>query len=239
MKSINGLAYKSSEIPELGTYDAVAGEYYDERLHPTCADFRTAARIYLRRFFEEVRPVGRFADIGCGISLIADFETGNLVLVDQSHEMLGQNIQSLEKRCINVEEETFGFSEFDWIFAILGDPYNSLAGWKNIQAALRSGGECVFIVPSTDWTKAFRTKCDEEKPNFARFLTSKGDAIYLRSLIAEPQEQKQMIERASLSLVATEHVRVGELPHVMSPKISAFMSADQNLLDIYRAKKPS
>ena len=125
MKSASGLAYKSSGLANRRTYDSVAGEYYDERLHPTCADFRSASRIYLARLFDELKPTGRIADIGCGRSLVAEFQQQNLVLIDESSEMLRQNVPFLESRCINVEREPIGASEFDWIFAVLGDPYNT------------------------------------------------------------------------------------------------------------------
>ena len=237
MKSVSGLAYRSSETPDLRTYEAVAHEYYDEWLHPTCADFRSASSIYLQRFFEELRPDGRVADIGCGRSLIANFRTLDLVLVDQSPRMLEQNASSLEKRCVDVESQSFGIAEFDWVFAVLGDPYNSMGTWNNICRALKPMGECVFIVISSDWAKAFRRSALEERANFARFLTSTGEAIFLRSLIVESEVQKRMIADANLTHIATDHVRVGDLPVVRSTKISAFLSPDQNLLDIYRAKK--
>jgi hypothetical protein len=238
VKSVNGLAYKSSERRDSHTYDAVAREYYDERLHPTCADFRTATGLYLKKFFELRRPVGRLADVGCGNSLIAEFQTRDLVLIDQSWNMLDQNNSNLEKRCIDVEHEAIGFAEFDWIFAILGDPYNSPWTWRNFSEALRPSGKCVFIVPSNDWAESFRTECKDERPNFARFLTSKGETVFLRSLIVNPEDQKKMITDANLSVAAVEHVRRSELPYVRSAKVSEFLSPDQYLLDVYLAEKP-
>lgn len=237
MKSLSGLAYKSSERPDAATYDLVAAEYYDEQLHPTCADFRAGCRAYLESFFEKHKPVGRMADIGCGKSLVADFRKQDLVLVDESPEMLGHNPASLEMRCIDVERVPIGTSEFDWIFAILGDPYNSPAAWKNIQTALKPAGQCIFIVPSDHWAKVFRENCSEERADLARFLTSRGE-IFLRSLIVEPACQEQMILDTGMSLVATDHVLVADLPYIRSPKISEFLLKDQSLLDIYQAKKP-
>ena len=95
----------------------------------------------------------------------------------------------------------------------------------------------MFIVPSSCWAKTYRQRCAEEKANFARFITSKGETIFLRSLIVEAEDQKKMIAEAGLSLAATEHVRVDDLSYVRSPKISESLSGDQYLLDIYRAKK--
>jgi SAM-dependent methyltransferase len=239
VKSLHGLGYRSSKIPEESSYDSVAAEYYDEKLHPTCADFRSASRIYLEKLFDEVRPAGRFADIGCGRSLLTDFQSHNLVLIDNSNQMAGQNAPSFEKRLLNVEQECFGEGEFDWIFAVLGDPYNSLKTWQNIYRALKVGGQCVFILPSVCWARKFRSRENEERPNFARFVTSNGSTVFLRSLVVDPDQQREMIADAGLSLVAIEHVLVGDLPFVRSPKISEFLTADQELLDVYRAEKLS
>jgi SAM-dependent methyltransferase len=239
LKLRHGRGLRSSEISEESSYDSVAAEYYDEKLHPTCADFRSASYIYLKKFFDLVKPAGRFADIGCGRSLLAAFQSHNLVLIDKSNQMVGQNAPSYEKRLLNVEQESFGEGEFDWIFAVLGDPYNSSKAWQNIYRALKVGGQCVFILPSICWAEKFRSRDNEERPNFARFVTSNGSTVFLRSLVVNPDQQKKMIADAGLSLVAIEHVLVGDLPFVRSPKISEFLAADQELLDIYRAEKRS
>lgn len=236
MKSLSGLAYKSLGRSDAANYDLVAAEYYDEHLHPTCADFRAGCRAYLERFFERHKPVGRMADIGCGKSLVADFRKQDLVLVDESPEMLRHNLASLEMRCIDVEQAPIGTSEFDWIFAVLGDPYNSPATWKNIQTALKPAGQCVFIVPSDHWAKVFRENCSEERANLARFLTPRGE-IFLRSLIVGRASQEKMILDAGMSLIAADHVLVADLPYIRSPKISEFLLKDQSLLDVYQATK--
>lgn len=236
MKSPRGIAFKSSEVSE-GSYSQVALEYYDELLHPTCADFRDACRIYLDKFFAVNKPSGRIADIGCGQSLVAEFQTDGLCLIDESMEMISQNVPGIEQRILNIESESFGDNEFDFIFAILGDPYNSKNSWLNITEALKFGGQCIFIVPSFDWAKKFRLGDKNEKPNFARFITSNGEAIFLHSSIVPPDVQRQIIEEVGLSLVAVDHVLVGDLAYVRSPKILKFLTTDQELLDIYIAKK--
>jgi SAM-dependent methyltransferase len=237
VKSTNRLAYESSEIADAVAYESIANEYYDEKLHPTCADFRQASSIYLTRFFGENNPRGRLADIGCGRSLIADFREQGLVLIDASSEMLLQNPSSREKRLADVERDPIGYSEFDWIFAILGDPYNTRATWANIGRALKAGGRCLFIVPSYEWATRFRTRSSEEKPNLACFINARGESIFLPSLIFEQKDQEKMISDAGLTPVETEHVLVGDLAHVKSPKIFKVLSRDQYLLDTYHVKK--
>jgi len=40
--------------------------------------------------------------------------------------MLMQNPRSIEQRLIDVERDRFGVSEFDWVFVVLGDPFNTV-----------------------------------------------------------------------------------------------------------------
>lgn len=240
MKSANSFASESSRVADsvaAKSYEAVAGEYYDEQLHPTCADFRSASDVYLTRLFTEWKPSGRMADVGCGRSLITKFCQQNIVLIDQSPKMLEKNSLAFEKRQVDVEKASIGSLEFDWIFAVLGDPYNSPAAWRNIALAQKIGGECVFIVPSRIWARQFRAAGNDEKPDLARFVTSKGEVIFLRSLIFEPDYQANIITSAGLSLISIDHVLVRDLPFVRSPKIYKALSAEQSLLDVYRARK--
>src|SRR6266851_1243674 len=112
MKSLLGRdAFKSSGILEIGSYEDVASEYYDVRLHPTCADFRIASRSFLLKLFREQNPRGRIADVGCGHSLLSEFVTNDLVLVDASPKMLAQNSGVAEKRLVDLEKHKFAQSE--------------------------------------------------------------------------------------------------------------------------------
>jgi len=121
-------------------------------LHPTCADFQDASLVFLKNLFSEVRPSGKIADVGCGRSLLAKFvDPRALVLIDESGDMLQKNNRVSEWREVDVASEKFGLSEFDWIFSILGDPYNVQSAWLNIAVALKRGGNCIFIVPSYEW----------------------------------------------------------------------------------------
>ncbi|MGM5026907.1 class I SAM-dependent methyltransferase [Tardiphaga sp. 862_B3_N4_1] len=237
MNSPRGLASRSLETSDGGTYEAVASEYYDECAHPTCADFRAASALYLTRLFDLELPTGRVADIGCGRSLLVDFNVRDLVLVDKSRGMLLHNSTSYEQRALDVERQEFGEREFDWIFAILGDPYNSPSAWGNIARALKAGAQCVFIVPALQWAQKFRSVEDKERVGFARFLTLNGDTVFLPSLIVDLDSQIEMISAVGLSLDAVDHVSVGQLPAIKSDKISGVLMESDHLLDVYRVRK--
>jgi hypothetical protein len=235
--SLLGLdASRSSAAIEVESYNKVAAEYYDERLHPTCADFRAASRVLLTRLFETAHPNGRIADIGCGCSVVAEFTTDHLVLIDHSPEMLAHNIRKCETRVVDVEAEPFGWSEFDWVFAILADPFNSPATWRHIARSMKAQATCVFVVPSCVWSNKFRFGHPAERPGYARFVIGSGESIYLRSSIFRAAEQRALIERAGLSVIGVDQVLVRELPVVRSSKISDYLEVSDPVLDVYFAK---
>jgi SAM-dependent methyltransferase len=238
MKSLLGrVAFRSSETPSVGSYDDVASEYYDERLHPTCADFRDASRIFLRAFFQKEKPEGRIADLGCGLSLLREVVLGSLVLVDSSAQMLGRNVSAVEKRLADVEASSFGDAEFDWIFAILADPYNSSLAWLNIARALKSGGRCLFIVPSHRWVSQFRSIASGEQIGYARFDRSDNSSVLLPSKVYSQVEQVSLIHSVSMRTIDCGHVFVRELTNIRSRKISEFLASDDPLLDVYYAER--
>jgi SAM-dependent methyltransferase len=238
MKSLLGrAAFKSSGILEIGSYEEVALEYYNAALHPTCADFRSASRIVLQRLFSRDAPQGRIADVGCGLSLLSEFVTENLVLIDASSKMLAQNSRNIEKRLVNVEERSFAQSEFDWVFGILADPYNSAQAWNNLSSALKVGGSCLFVVPSYRWASKFRSSVLEEQPGFAHFVKADNSSIFLPSIVYPQAEQFALIESVRMRVSNFEQIFVRELTNISSPKISKVLAADDPILDVYFTDK--
>lgn len=238
MKSLPGLAvFRSSAIRKQASYEDVAAEYYDERRHPTCADFRQASRTYLKRIFEVERPNGPLADIGCGRSLIAEFTLENLVLVDESSAMLNLNVHWLERRRADIAVESFGSAEFNWIFAVLADPYNEIGAWRNISRALKPQGECVFIVPSYCWASKFRTSSEDELFGKARFDLASGTSLFLPSNILSAEAQRALISASGLKVSGIDHVLVEDLTEIKSAKVSNVLDRKDALLDVYRVRK--
>jgi SAM-dependent methyltransferase len=234
VKSNTRLAYESIHA-DATSYETLASEYYDEDKHPTCADFRAAARSYLKGLFNIDPPRGLMADIGCGRSLLAEFDA-SVALFDSSRAMLSLNPPNLQLHLIDIEQTSFGNSEFDWVFAVLGDPFNNLHAWQHIARALKPGGKCVFIVPSYAWAKKFRSINPHEKENFAAFLSA-GTLVYVPSTILPHKQQSDLIRRAGLRFDLVEDLPRGRLPIIRSEKIARFLSKNDSILDIYTATK--
>jgi hypothetical protein len=238
MKLLRGLAVsRSSEIRERVSYGFVAAEYYNEQFHPTCADFREASRAYLKKIFEFERPVGRLADVGCGRSLISELTLENLVLIDEARAMLDLNLDCGEKRRVDIVETSFGDAEFDWIFAVLADPYNEMGAWTNIAKALRTQGQCVFIVPSYCWASKFRASSKKEISGKARFDLFSGESLFLPSTVLSPAQQEALISSSGLCVDRLDHAYVRDLNEIKSAKISNFLGQDDPMLDVYRVHK--
>lgn len=238
MKLLHGRAVsKSSETLEPASYDDVASEYYDERLHPTCADFREASEAFLQSFFRREKPKGRIAEIGCGVSLLSKFTPESLVLVDSSAQMLSKNKDTAEKRLVNVETDSFGDREFDWVFAILGDPYNSKPTWLNIARALKAKARGLFVVPSYYWASHFRRVAGGEYDGYARFDRADKSSVLLASAIYPQEGQVSLIHSVGLHVLECEHVPVRVINKIRSPKISGYLSADDPVLDCYGVQK--
>ena len=238
MKSLLGrAAFRSTETPRVGSYEDVASEYYDERLHPTCADFRDASKRFLLDFVQRERPEGRIADVGCGLSLLSEVLPSKPVLVDSSVQMLNRNGSAAEKRLVDVELSSFGDAEFDWIFAILADPYNSRPAWLNIARALKVGGRCLLIVPSHRWASQFRNGVADERIGYARFDRGDSSAVLLPSKVYSQVEQVSLLHSVGMRVIDCGHVYVREIPNVRSRKISEFLDRDDPLLDCYYAER--
>ena len=228
---------KSSRIPSDGSYDAVALEYYDQKLHPTCADFRDATRVALTRLFNEENPKGRIGDVGCGLSLVKEFVGSNLVLIDASQKMLEKNTEVAERRMFDVEQAPFANSEFDWLFALLADPFNTRSAWENIGRSLKVGGKCYFVVPSYSWVKKFRDNSEAEREGYARFETADKSEVFLPSFVYSPVEQVSLIASVGLHVLKFEQIARSDLVEVRSSKIQDYLSADDAVLDTFLVRR--
>src|ERR1700735_627719 len=127
-------AHSKTEIA-LGTYEEIALEYYDVRRHPTCANFREATRIALRRF------IGRFGsekqticEVGAGRSILVEeltrfhLHAEKILLIDSSPSMLKYSERFREKRISRSEGDATQLHlksrSVEILVSSLGDPYN-------------------------------------------------------------------------------------------------------------------
>jgi SAM-dependent methyltransferase len=217
-------------VPRRGSYAELAGEYYDRTRHPTCASFRAASAILLRRALGEVSD-GPAVEVGAGDSLFAELRgerLGDLLITDANAEMLrhserweerGARLAVAPAEALPVESASVGE-----LVASLADPYDDEPFWREAARVLAPAGRAVVTAPS--WTWAARFRADEGPSNVAVFELRSGDRIAVPSLVRPVEAERELIERSGLRLVAVDHVSVEELPQPVAPKLGVLQPSD-------------
>ena len=210
-----------------GTYSDLALEYYDPRLHPTCANFREASQYFLAPWLAKLIQIrSRVLETGAGHSIVSDWlhDTGKHVSIfiatDVSLRMLGNSPRSESSSvyCLcDARQLPFADDSVDVIISSLGDPYNSADFWREVARVLSPGGHIAFTTPSFEWAQQYRDGID-----FAEFVMNDGEVVTVPSCIEEKADQEGLIRRAGLSLVFTHDIFEYEIQKTLrSPKLRA------------------
>lgn len=189
-------------------YEAIASEYYDERRHPTCANF-----FELSKQFIEPRLLARpslgagILEVGAGKSVVAlslahyRKSISDVTLLDQSAGMLRHSqCWSKKVRAIVVGDACnsgLPDSSFDLVVSSLGDPYNSELFWAEAYRLLVSGGVCLYTTPAWEWASRFRV---ETNPSAAEFSLSSGAKVYVRSNVPQTEVQRDTMRAAGFRI---------------------------------------
>jgi ubiquinone/menaquinone biosynthesis C-methylase UbiE len=203
------------------TYGYLAKEYYDELLHPTCANFRIASKELINDFIKtsNIRK-NNVLEIGAGKSVLIEvleelnFSIENLIISDKEKNML-HHTESMNKNksysLIETDAQSTNFPDdtFDLIVSSLGDPYNTEKLWSEISRILLPGGLCIFTTPSYEWSNTFRKSPNVHK--YAEFITLLKEKVYVPSFIYDFGEQKQLIEKFNLSIQTSRAINLSQL----------------------------
>lgn len=199
------------KILRRGTYTDLAFEYYDTMRHPTCANFREASYGLLAQWLRSfARSETKVLEVGAGASVVADWlskggsEPARFVATDLSPDMLAYSrgsIASIDYVVCDAQQLPFISGSFDMVVSSLGDPYNTLAFWREAARVLRGGGHVLFTSPSFEWAFKFRGEVDT-----AEFVTSDRGEILVPSYVMPDDEQSRMIEANGFMLVEIKTV---------------------------------
>jgi SAM-dependent methyltransferase len=214
------------------SYSPLADEYYDERRHPTCANFRCASLIILRRWLPRLlKRLERACELGAGRSLLAEVlkEMGRydilkkLVITDASGEMLVHSLgwtgYGAVVECARAGDLPYPDDWFDLVVAGAGDPYNESQTWRETARVLRKGGFCIFTTPSYQWSVEFR-KLTNGDLDSAEFELRSGQKIAVPSLIYPRRRQECEMRKAGLYTLRYGVVEVGDITgQEVSPKL--------------------
>lgn len=211
-------------------YEELASEYYNSVRHPTCANFRAASALVLKKWLPGVtRQRGWTCEVGPGRSLVAEQITeiggdpGHLILVDSSRSMLRHSETWMSKgACLAVGDARklpLRSESLLLLVASVGDPYNEPLFWREVYRTLKAGAVAVFTTPSHDWASSFRPYANGRKAT-AEFELADGRHVYVPSLVYSEKEQSDMIRSQGLSVREVLHVPISALSgQPLSPKL--------------------
>ncbi len=230
------------------SYELVANEYYDSDRHPTCANFREASRILLRKWLLPLTSSWRVCEIGAGKSITAEILSeekrplNGLTLVDESPSMLAYSKQWVRKGAslkLGVASQLpFATEEVDVVVSCLGDPYNGVSFWREISRILRREGVCLFTTPSHDWARSFRQQTHSDQES-AQFELLDGTQVLLPSFILQDSEQIALVQLCKLEVRKVAHISVCDLSgHKLSPKLLLGRGPDASVVTGYLISKP-
>jgi SAM-dependent methyltransferase len=209
------------------TYDDVAHEYYNQSLHPTCANFAELSGQFLKRQLRQASYENKkILEVGCGRSMTAEMlmtdgaSLSNLTLLDLSPGMLSysQQWQQFGANLVvaDARDTKLLSRNFHLIISSLGDPYNGAPFWSEVERLLTVGGTCFFTTPSYEWAQRFRRGMDFHS---AEFVRSDGTSVFVRSEILPLRKQLNLITDAGLVVDEPEPVLGSGLTGLLSPKL--------------------
>lgn len=223
----------------LGSYEQVAGEYYDFDRHPTCANFREASRSLLETLVPDLPPA-QACEVGCGDSLLAsifvqrDYELHGLLLTDAHASMLehsrpwashGATLSVAPARRLPVPDASLAV-----VVASLADPYDDASMWAEVARVLTPDGRCVVTTPSSVWGERFRS--DGQPEGVAHFDLRDGTAINVPSYLRSPADERRLIEGHGLELVRQESIPLRALTAPLSNKLQV-LGPEETVVDGY------
>lgn len=230
-------------------YQLVADEYYDAKLHPTCANFREASKIFLSRWINELPNEGWLAEVGPGMSLMAELiltikkrQISKIILVDSSRTMLKYSlpwsITGATPLLGDAESLPIASKSLHGIVSSLGDPYNSQAFWREAARVLIPGSVVLFTTPSFEWSNEFRASNNEQEQNSAKFVLRDGSVVNVPSYIFDTQHQVAMMVKNGFCVEQREEITVSDIKNPsISPKLRLERGGDSSIVTGYLARK--
>ena len=232
----------------LAWYEDIASEYYDPVRHPTCANFREASAILLKRWLQQLpHTTGWFCEVGAGCSLLAellaaeDSSAADVIVTDSSLAMLRYSrrwtggkthLLLADSMMLPIADENLHL-----VVSSLGDPYNVPKFWQEMHRVLRPGGAAWFTTPSHDWAVAFRHGDNSNFP--AEFELRDGERVYVPSWIYALPTQIKMIEKSGLRVKEHSRVFLPELTaKTLSPKLLTRRGPTADVVEGYLVAKP-
>lgn len=204
------------------SYSDLADEYYDDAAHPTCRDLRLLSTMAFRKLLNGVEA-SRLLEVGPGRSsaegLPSGFATATRFYLDVSEGMLAYVADAGSKAVRLVGDGAalpLRTGAFDLVVASLGDPYNLVEVWQEIQRVTGPGATVFFSTPSYEWATAFRAGVTHDE---AEFELRDGRLIAVPSYVLPEDEQVERFSAAGFGVESTARYATADLPASHSAKL--------------------
>jgi 2-polyprenyl-3-methyl-5-hydroxy-6-metoxy-1,4-benzoquinol methylase len=215
------------------SYQALAGEYYDPGLHPTCDALGRASHIAISGLLPIPRDGARILEVGAGKGCLSApwlQSVRTLIESDVSIEMLRHRERTSPGHAAVFDGEKMAIKDkaIDVIVSGLGDPYNTRAFWEECERCLALDGLMVWSTPSHAWARRWRMQGSE--PEYAaRFDLANGAIEYVRSIVLPEASQNRLLEEAGLRAIRTLPVAAGRAAP-LPPKVTSVLRPDDPLV---------
>ena len=231
------------------SYSDIAAEYYDRKLHPTSANFRTASKYFIKTIIEHiVHPqLCTFLEVGAGQAVSAEIfqeinlPLSNLIITDLHQSMLAYSdhlvADGAKLEISDAQKIYHRFDNLDYIISSLGDPYNTTDFWTSTYKALKIGGHCIFTTPSLEWSVRFREISQSGDMHHAHFILQDGTKVNGPSLINSVEEQIDVVAKAGFSVIQYDQIFLKDIPGSISPKLVSDNGDDLPVITGYVFKK--
>jgi hypothetical protein len=233
----------------IGTYDDIATEYYDAERHPTCANFREASKIIIKKWIRQLGAgTGTILEVGAGKSVVAELVTEDnmplhsLMLLDSSSRMLEYSKAFIEcgaRRIITSADDMHILPNgATTIVSSLGDAYNTEGFWAQVEKVLVPNGTVIFTTPSYDWAASFRDLTKPDSMTSAEFELTDGRHISIPSYVFLPEVQIALMRTFGLHVEEMENIPLSALGDAkISSKLSVLQRHDGTIVAGYLAHK--
>jgi SAM-dependent methyltransferase len=227
-------------------YEIMADEYYNSKLHPTCANFREASYKLVYSWLKEITPDDDwFCEVGAGKSLLLEFlsETSqrrnHIMVTDASPSMLRYSEEFLDISADKVVSSAFDVplpsNSVAVILSSLGDSYNISTFWQEARRLVRPLGWLIYTTPSYEWSSVFRSLEDQM---VAEFIIADNQHIKIPSWIYPKEEQIKRIEQNGFHVRETKEFRLSQLSGKnISSKLTCVTKGDYPIVQAYLAHK--
>ena len=229
-------------------YTALANEYYDVALHPTCWNFRSASVGLLRLSMLRAAPskTGFWIEMGAGRSILFDdrklrlYLPRTVALLDESEQMLQHSREWFGSGGLPLVADARSVpivsGQASVVVASLADPYNDERFWAEVDRLLAPDGVCYFTTPSFEWSHTYRSSVDEPS-DVATFVLRGGSIAVVPSFVYAEHEQTSLIRSAGFRAVHVSHVRYSEVGQPRSSKLDVLRLSDGPVVTLFEARR--